>query len=77
MVPMTPKRLDLMIALPMLLMLSGNSSLADSGKIKPPISQPDDVLQMEIQDSTSFEDEKLLSPEILYDRTPCKLYGKC
>lgn len=77
---MTPGRLRLMIALPMLLMLGGTSSWASSMEIQPsssPSSQPKPLLELETQDSTLILPRKPFSPEVFYDRTPCKLYGKC
>ncbi|MEB3280171.1 MAG: hypothetical protein VKK42_14750 [Lyngbya sp.] len=77
MVQMTPEWLRLMIALPMLLMLSGTSSWANSPEIKPSTRPPQGFSDLETQDSTRIVPTKPFSPEIFYDRTPCKLYGQC
>jgi hypothetical protein len=74
---MTPARLRLMIALPILLMLGGTSSWASSLEILPSTPQFKPFSDLETQDSTLILPEKPFSPEIFYDRTPCKLYGKC
>ncbi|EAW35532.1 hypothetical protein [Lyngbya sp. PCC 8106] len=74
---MTPGQLRLMIALPMLLMLGGTSSLASSLEVQPSTPQFKPFSDLETQDSTLILPEKPFSPEVFYDRTPCKLYGKC
>lgn len=75
MVHMRPKRLNIIIALPVLLMINGTSSWANSGEIRPRSLQPERIGQTEVQ-TLPFRDHKIL-PEIFYDRTPCKLYGQC
>ncbi|WP_413163677.1 hypothetical protein ACL6C3_29800 [Capilliphycus salinus ALCB114379] len=77
MVPMAPERLRFIIALPMLLMLSGTSNLANSAEIQPLIRQPQGVSEVEMEDATQMRPMKPFSPEVFYDRTPCKLYGQC
>lgn len=77
MVPMTPAWLRFIIALPMLLMLGGTSSWASDGEILPSTSQPASLKNTEILDSTLSLPRKPFLPEVFYDRTPCRLYGKC
>ncbi len=66
-----------MVALPLLLAVGGNSNIVGGERIDElrPVVNP--ASEIELKNYPTSEDQQLLLPSVQYDRTPCKLYGKC
>lgn len=77
MIVRTPRLINVIITLPMFLLLGGASSWANRLELQPSTPQSQPFLDSEVEDATQTVPMEFLLPDIFYDRTQCKLYGKC